>query len=118
MTTINYVQVRIAAVLGALAVILGATGAHGSLHDQMLAAGQLDHWNTATHYHLVHAGVLLALAMGGFSRWGARLITAGVFVFSGSLYVLAITGVKWLGAITPIGGLLMIVGWLLVAAKR
>jgi uncharacterized membrane protein YgdD (TMEM256/DUF423 family) len=84
----------------------------------MLASGHLEHWNTATHYHLVHAGVLLALAMGGFSRWGYRLISAGVLVFSGSLYVLAITGVKWLGAITPFGGVLMIAGWALVALKK
>lgn len=118
MTTVNYVQVRIAAVLGAFAVALGAFGAHGSLHDQMLASAQLEHWTTATHYHLVHAAALLALAMGGCSRWGYRLIAAGMIVFSGSLYVLALTGTKWLGAITPFGGLFMIVGWLLVAFKK
>lgn len=118
MATVNFVQVRVAAVLGAIAVVLGALGAHGSLHDQLLAAAQLDHWNTATHYHLVHAAALLALAVGGFSRWGFRCLTAGVVVFSGSLYILSITGMTGLGRVTPIGGLFMIVGWLLVAAKK
>lgn len=56
--------------------------------------------------------------MGGCSRWGYRLIAAGMIVFSGSLYVLALTGTKWLGAITPFGGLFMIVGWLLIAFKK
>ena len=118
MTTVNYVQVRIAAVLGALSVAFGAMGAHGSLHDQMLATGQLEHWNTATHYHLVHAAGLLALAMGGFSRWGYRLIAVGMIVFSGSLYILSMTQLNWLGRITPFGGLFMIVGWLLVALRK
>lgn len=110
-------QVRIAAVFGALAVILGAFGAHGlkatlAVHDTATT------WQTASHYHLIHAVVLLVLGVAGLSRWGWNLIASGTVIFSGTLYVLSVTGIKWLGAITPLGGLLLIVGWLLVAFRR
>lgn len=113
---------RIAALLGLLAVVLGALGAHGSVHEKVKALGLLDRWETAVFYHLVHAVVLLVLALAGgggkmaTAAWWC--IAAGILLFSGSLYVLAFTGVKVLGAITPIGGLLMMAGWLLVALRR
>jgi uncharacterized membrane protein YgdD (TMEM256/DUF423 family) len=108
---------RIAAVLGALAVILGAFGAHGRIHEIVLANGRVDNWQTAAHYHLVHAVALLALALAGRHAWPWRTMLAGTLIFSGSLYILALTNLKWLGAITPIGGLLMIIGWLGCARK-
>jgi uncharacterized membrane protein YgdD (TMEM256/DUF423 family) len=76
-------------------------------------------------YHLPHAVVLLLLALlsdpsAGAMRWAWRMILAGILLFSGSLYVLAFTGVKWLGAITPVGGLSLMIGWLLTgfSARR
>jgi uncharacterized membrane protein YgdD (TMEM256/DUF423 family) len=117
MNNAHYVQVRIAAVLGALAVVLGAMGAHGRVHDLLVETKALEHWQTATHYHLVHAVALLTLGLAGWCQWGWRLMALGTGLFSGSLYVLAITGEKWLGRVTPIGGLCLIVGWLLVAAR-
>jgi uncharacterized membrane protein YgdD (TMEM256/DUF423 family) len=103
------------ALLGGTAVLLGAFGAHGlerSVDDPAL----LQTWRTAAHYQLVHAVVLLACACHPRKPVLApRLITAGVLVFSGSLYALVLTGVRALGAITPIGGLLLIAGWLALA---
>ena len=115
--TPNPSQVRLAAVFGALAVILGAFGAHG-LQATLAAHQTTATWQTASHYHLTHAVVLLVLGLAGLSRWGWNAIAAGVLIFSGTLYVLSVTGIKWLGAITPLGGLLLIAGWLLVAFKR
>jgi uncharacterized membrane protein YgdD (TMEM256/DUF423 family) len=110
---------RIAAVLGFLAVALGAFGAH-SLKATLAANGQLQTWQTAAHYHLVHAVVLLTLALrGSVSRWSFGFFTAGIVIFSGSLYALAVTNIRWLGAITPIGGACLLVGWgLLVCCPR
>lgn len=85
-----------------------------------MQTGQLEHWKTASQYHLIHTAALAALALvahkGRSLKLGWWALCLGMSVFSGTLYVLAITGIKWLGAITPIGGLLMIVGWLLAAA--
>lgn len=106
---------RIAAVLGFLAVALGAFGAHG-LKATFLENGQAHNWETAAHYHLVHAVVLLVLALRPVvARLPFMLFTAGIAIFSGSLYLLAVTNVKWLGAITPIGGGCLIAGWLMLA---
>lgn len=103
---------RIAAGLCLLAVALGAFGAH-SLKGTLEANGTLDAWNKAVLYHLAHAVALVALALSGAVNRGAcYLLVAGVVIFSGSLYVLAITNVRWLGAITPIGGLCFLAGWL------
>ncbi len=106
-------------VLCGLGVILGAFGAHGlraRLSPEMLVV-----FETGVRYHLIHALGLLAVA-GAASRWpgsyvsiAGYLFVAGIFIFSGSLYVLAITGIRWLGAITPIGGVCLIVGWGLLA---
>lgn len=108
---------RIAAALGALGVALGAFGAH-ALKPTLAAFGTADIWQTAVFYHLVHAVALLALAAaGGAGRLITWLWVPGVAIFSGTLYVLATTGIKWLGAITPIGGTLLIVGWIVLLAR-
>lgn len=102
---------RIAAALCFLAVALGAFGAH-SLKPMLEANGTLDAWNKAVLYHLAHAVALLALALHGTANRGAfHLLVAGVAIFSGSLYILAMTNARWLGAITPIGGLCFLAGW-------
>jgi uncharacterized membrane protein YgdD (TMEM256/DUF423 family) len=109
---------RIAALLGFLAVALGAFGAHG-LKVTLASHGTLAVWQTAALYHLMHSVVLLVLAQKERpARTSFALLTAGVIVFSGSLYLLAITGVKWLGAITPLGGLCLLAGWICVAFRR
>lgn len=115
--TTNKTQTTFAALLGALAVMLGAFGAHGlkatlAMHETAAI------WETAAHYHLIHAAVLLILGLVGVSQWGWRLMATGTLIFSGTLYVLAVTGIKWLGAITPLGGACLIVGWVLVAARK
>lgn len=102
---------RIAAALCFLAVALGAFGAH-ALKPTLEANGTLDAWNKAVLYHLAHAVALLALALyGAQNRAACYLLVAGVAIFSGSLYLLALTNVRWLGAITPIGGLCFLAGW-------
>lgn len=104
--------IRIAAILGATAVALGAFGAHG-LADMLTETGRLDVWKTAALYHLAHAVVLLALGLSGKPcKLPALLILIGTLIFSGSLYALCLTQVGVLGAITPIGGTLLIAGWL------
>lgn len=109
---------RLAAVLGFIAVALGAFGAHG-LKATLAANGTAAIWETAAHYHLVHAAVLLALGLhGSASRLAVRLFAAGIVIFSGTLYVLAVTNVKWLGAITPLGGLCLLGGWLAIALRK
>lgn len=100
------------ALAGAAGVALGAFGAHG-LEDFLLAQDRLDTWETAVFYHLVHVGVMLVLVLR--KKWIPltwTLLALGVLIFSGSLYVLCLTQTGWLGAITPIGGLLLIAGWL------
>jgi uncharacterized membrane protein YgdD (TMEM256/DUF423 family) len=114
---------RVFFVLGALsaclAVAAGAFGAHalrGRIGDDLLAAHQ-----TGVLYHLVHSLGLLAAASargrwpGGFSAAGGWLLAAGTVLFSGSLYALALTGVRALGAVTPIGGICFLLGWLSLA---
>ncbi len=111
---------RIAAALCFLAVVLGAFGAH-SLKALLQANAMFDVWNKAVLYHLAHAVALVALALHGVGIRGAfYLLVAGIVIFSGSLYVIAITNVRWLGAITPIGGLCFLAGWawLIVSPPR
>lgn len=104
--------------LAAVGVALGAFGAHalrGRLDPALLAT-----WQTAVQYHLAHALGILLIALlipklGMHATWSGWLMVAGIFLFSGSLYLLAITGVRWLGAVTPLGGLAFIAGWLLLA---
>jgi len=106
----------VAAVAGFTAVALGAFGAHAlrdSLDTQMLQV-----YRTASLYHLVHAAVLLAIALwlqqgriSGWLKFSAWSFCTGIVLFSGSLYLLAVTGVSGLGAITPLGGLAFLAGW-------
>jgi uncharacterized membrane protein YgdD (TMEM256/DUF423 family) len=122
---------RVGAIWGFLAVAIGAFGAHGlkdrfkSLGDQFgpLATERPEGiFQTATHYHAYCALAILAVGLlAATGRGGTALPVAGwslllgSVIFSGSLYVLAATGIKWLGAITPIGGLFMLVGWVALA---
>ena len=112
---------RIAAVLGFLGVALGAFGAHAL--KEKLSPAALQIWNTAVLYHLLHAVALLALGLyarssGSDVKTSAGLFTAGIVIFSGSLYALALSGIKPLGAITPIGGLCLLAGWAWLAIKN
>jgi uncharacterized membrane protein YgdD (TMEM256/DUF423 family) len=106
-------------VLGFLAVALGAFGAHG-LRDR-LPPDRLDIFEIAVRYQMYHALALLGVgwAASVFRSWAARaagwLFVAGVLVFSGSLYVLALTGARFLGAVTPVGGLFFLLGWIALA---
>jgi uncharacterized membrane protein YgdD (TMEM256/DUF423 family) len=102
---------RIAAILCFVAVGLGAFGAH-ALKETLQENGMLDVWNKAVLYHFLHAVALVALALHGAGNRAAHyLIVAGILFFSGSLYAMALTNVRWLGAITPIGGLCFLAGW-------
>ena len=108
---------RLAALAGFLAVALGAFGAHG-LRSTLEATGRIANWETAAHYHLVHAVVLLVIALRvPVARFSFALFGIGILIFSGSLYALALTNLKWLGAITPIGGLCLLGGWLTLLLK-
>ena len=103
-----------------IAVALGAFGAHAlkaRLSPDMLAI-----FETGVQYHFYHALGLLAVGMiaahlpdSSLVKWSGSLMFFGILIFSGSLYILAITGIKWLGAITPIGGTAFITAWLLLA---
>lgn len=111
---------RIAAALCFLAVALGAFGAH-ALRSTIERHGLLEVWNKAVLYHFIHAVALLALSR--FTTINSKpcfLLLAGIILFSGSLYVMALTNVRWLGAITPLGGLCFLAGWawLVIAPPR
>ena len=103
-----------------LAVILGAFGAHGlkgRLTEEMLSVYQ-----TGVQYHFYHSLGLIIIGVTAFHlpasaslKWSARLMLAGIILFSGSLYLLALTNINWLGMITPVGGTAFIVAWLLLA---
>ncbi len=111
MRRMSPVLVRIAAVSLFLAVALGAFGAH-SLKDLLRANDTVDVWNKAVLYHLAHAVALLVLAFHAATPRGIfYLLLAGIVIFSGSLYLLAVTNTRWLGAITPLGGLCFLAGW-------
>jgi uncharacterized membrane protein YgdD (TMEM256/DUF423 family) len=110
----------IGAVLGALAVALGAFGAHG-LGAVLEANGRAATFDTAAHYHLAHAlalvitGVAARALPGRWMRWAGWLFLAGVILFSGSLYILAIFDLGVMGAVAPVGGAALIGGWLCLA---
>ena len=109
MTNVN--ATRIAAVAGFLAVALGAFGAHG-LKSILAQNETVAIWDKAVFYHFIHAVMLFVIA--GRRPWAAGAwwsFLAGIVIFSGSLYLLAVTNVKWLGAITPFGGLSFLIGW-------
>ena len=108
---------QLAGISGALAVGLGAFGAHG-LEALLIQNGRLDTFQTAVNYHFYHTLALLVIGILAtvkpdwkgisFAAWSMLL---GILIFSGSLYVLSLTGITWLGAITPLGGLAFILGW-------
>jgi uncharacterized membrane protein YgdD (TMEM256/DUF423 family) len=109
----------VGATLAFFAVAFGAFGAHG-LKDR-LSADDLKTYETAARYHMYHALALLAVAYAA-QRFGGSLVTAsgwlllaGTLIFSGSLYVLAISGIKILGAVAPIGGACLLAGWACLA---
>ncbi len=103
------------ALLAATGVALGAFGAHAL--RSALDPVRLGWWNVAVQYQMWHAIGLVAVAALPLQRTGlpAALLIGGTLIFSGSLYAMALTNVRWLGAITPLGGTLMIAGWLLLA---
>ena len=102
---------RIAAAMGFLAVALGAFGAHGLKH--LLAQNATaDIWEKAVFYHFIHAVMLFVLGtQKPFQAVAWWSILIGIFLFSGSLYVLAVTNTHWLGAVTPVGGVGFLIGW-------
>jgi len=107
----NSTALRVSAISGLLAVALGAFGAHG-LKDVLAQNQATANWEKAVFYHFIHTVVMLVLALRAPLPRGAWVsFLVGILIFSGSLYVLAITGQKWLGAITPFGGVSFLVGW-------
>ncbi|QHL86198.1 DUF423 domain-containing protein [Nibribacter ruber] len=106
------------ALISGLGVMIGAFGAHG-LKDILAATQRTDTFETAVKYQMYHAlglllvGILMVQfpALTGMKFTGICFLI-GILIFSGSLYILSVTGITWLGAITPIGGLFMIAGWL------
>jgi uncharacterized membrane protein YgdD (TMEM256/DUF423 family) len=117
---------QLAGLFGALGVAIGAFGAH-ALHDTLVRAGRLDTFETAVRYQFYHALALLAIGVLWATRPELRALgttgalwAGGIVVFSGSLYALCFTGITKLGAVAPIGGLLLLGGWvsLLLAVRK
>jgi uncharacterized membrane protein YgdD (TMEM256/DUF423 family) len=113
------IWITIGGIWGGLAVIFGAFGAH-ALKSRM-TPDLLQTFELATRYHMYHALGLLAVGLLGTRvdttalHVAGALFIAGSLIFSGSLYILALTNTRWLGAITPIGGILLILGWFTLA---
>tara|TARA_R110002072_G_scaffold224998_1_gene382099 strand:- start:14746 stop:15123 length:378 start_codon:yes stop_codon:yes gene_type:complete len=112
--------IQTAAILGALAVGIGAFGAHG-LKEILTETGRAETFETAVKYHFYHSLAIFLIGILAIVKpeWkklttAAILMAVGILIFSGSLYVLSLTGITWLGAITPLGGLAFIAGWILV----
>jgi uncharacterized membrane protein YgdD (TMEM256/DUF423 family) len=104
----------------ALAVGLGAFGAHGL--KNRLTQEMLDIFETGVRYHFYHAIGLLIIGLiashlpeSALLKWSGWLMVAGILIFSGSLYILSVSGIRWLGAVTPIGGICFIASWVLIA---
>jgi uncharacterized membrane protein YgdD (TMEM256/DUF423 family) len=111
----------LASLSGMLAVMLGAFGAHGL--KSRLSEQSLSVFETAVQYHFYHSLALLAVGLIAINQPQVALLKSsgwlfviGIVVFSGSLYLLSMTGIRWLGAITPLGGLAFIGGWACLAA--
>jgi len=112
--------------LGVSGVALGAFGAH-ALKAQLAASGQAEIWSTAVLYHLIHTVAILAVtlvlegtapaAKSRFLQTAAVAWTIGIILFSGSLYALSLGGPRWLGPVTPLGGLAFLIGWGCVLAN-
>lgn len=119
MTSSNWIQ--IASIVMFLGVGLGAFGAH-ALKDR-LTEYYLDVYKTGVLYHFIHGLALFVVAwltqnQNSSASIAGYCFLAGIVIFSGSLYILSITGIKWLGAVTPIGGILFIIGWGLLYLKH
>ena len=102
----------------ALVVLLGAFGAHGL--KERLTAEMLAVYQTGVHYHLFHALGLIAVGLvatqisdSAYLRWSGWLMLVGIIIFSGSLYALSVSGLRWLGMVTPFGGMSFIAAWIL-----
>ncbi len=109
----------IGAIAGAIGVLLGAFGAHGL--KSRVDADLLAVFETGVRYHMYHALALLAVGWAA-TRWPGTwvstsgwLFLVGIVVFSGSLYLMTLTGARWLGAVTPLGGVAFISGWIALA---
>lgn len=115
----NKFLIQSGAILGALGVALGAFGAH-ALKDMLTASNRLDTFETAVKYQFYHALalILVGILSQNFTvktmNYSGLSMLIGTIIFSGSLYVICFTGIKAFGAIAPIGGTLMIVGWVLL----
>lgn len=112
--------IKTAAVFGMLAVGIGAFGAHG-LKEILTETGKLETFETAVKYHFYHSLAIFLIGILALMKpsWkklrpAAILMIIGILIFSGSLYVLSLTGITWLGAITPLGGLAFIAGWVMI----
>ena len=109
---------RISAAMGFLAVGLGAFGAHG-LAGLLEQNSRLETWETASFYHLTHAIMLCVVAWRApFLKGAWWCFFIGTLIFSGSLYTLSLTNIGVLGAITPVGGLALLVGWAWLAFSK
>lgn len=103
-----------------LAVALGAFGAHAL--QKQLSPDMLEIYQTGFRYHIIHSlGLILMgvithwMSQNGWMNWAGWLLLAGIVIFSGSLYIMSITGWRWLGAVTPVGGISFLAGWILLA---
>jgi uncharacterized membrane protein YgdD (TMEM256/DUF423 family) len=115
--SIERLLVAAGATLAGLAVVLGAFGAHAL--ERRMGAQALGWWRTAVEYQMWHALAVVSLGLFGrnWVRFPAWLLVAGAFVFSGTLYAMALGAPRWLGAVTPFGGLAMIGGWAVLALR-
>ena len=112
------IWIIVGAVSGFITVALGAFGAHG-LKEILISNQTMDIYNKAVLYQMFHTIAilivgLLEINLGKSFNFTGVLFTSGILIFSGSLYILAITNMKWLGAITPVGGLCFLVGWVIL----
>ena len=109
--------IRMGGISGFLAVALGAFGAHG-LKTLLETNQTLHHWETASFYHLIHALAMVLPLASASRKWKPALFFgAGTLLFSGSLYLLALTNLRWLGMVTPFGGLCFLAGWAILVVK-
>jgi len=107
----NNMNWKIGCISGALAIILGAFGAHSL--EKKLDAYSLDIWKTGSFYHLVHSILIIICALAQ-ANLSAKFFLIGIVLFSGGLYIIAVTGFKKLGMVVPIGGISFIVGWIML----
>jgi uncharacterized membrane protein YgdD (TMEM256/DUF423 family) len=112
--------IQTAAIFGVLAVGIGAFGAHG-LKEILTETGRAETFETAVKYHFYHSLAIFLIGILAVVKpeWrklsiAAIMMVVGILIFSGSLYVLSLSGITWLGAITPLGGVAFIAGWILV----